>query len=106
MLVKNIEKVEQNRDLVKKMNCLLEKAEKNWDVGKKMNYLVEKSEKIWNLDKIWTSDTTFILKPNKSNVGCEKKWRCEEKNKWKCEEKKVKKKTKISRNVKMLVKNI
>ena len=28
MLVKNIEKVEQNQDLGKKMNCLLEKAEK------------------------------------------------------------------------------
>ena len=28
MLGKNIEKVEQNRDLGKKINCLLEKAEK------------------------------------------------------------------------------
>jgi len=36
MLVKNIEKVEQNRDLGKKMNCLLEKAEKNQDLGKKI----------------------------------------------------------------------
>jgi len=56
MLVKNIEKAEQNRDLGKKMNCLLEKAEKNRDLGKKMNCLVEKVEK----NEIWIKYELYI----------------------------------------------